>query len=297
MMPARAGCALLFAFGAFFVFAQNLTVAYVGGDVKKLAGSTWRGISIGDKLSAENTLQLGDGAYVELNWTQAKIALSQKGTYKLHDILAYSRSLGSVGAGKALLGKLSRILAGTGNRQSNVAGVRGANAGNADASEWMTSDTQASLDAGKEYIDSGQLSLAIEQLLLALDSATDKESPQVRFYLAYAYALKGDSRNALKYSTDLRPNQSDEWAPDFVILRAKLLMDGSAFAQEVEWLTHEGNDLSGDAQRADIYFFLLALGYGGMEDVSNEKQYLSKVISVSGESELGKAAARLERIL
>jgi tetratricopeptide (TPR) repeat protein len=295
MTPARVAGALFFLIGAYFASAQSLYVAYVGGDVRARIGPSLVDISPGDRLSAETTLQLGDGAYVELNAAQTKIELSQKGVYKLQDILSYSRSLRSAGVGKALLMKLSLFLARTGENQSAIAGVRGADTGKTETSEWMTSDAQVFLDTGKEYIISGQFDQAIGQLLQALETATDREAPRARCYLAYAYSLKGDFRDALKYSADLHPSRSDEWAPDFVILRAKLLIDGSAFAQEIAWLTNDGNDLSGDAQRAAIYFFLLGLGYRGIDDSANEKRYLSKVVSITGDSDLGKAAAWLER--
>jgi tetratricopeptide (TPR) repeat protein len=149
------------------------------------------------------------------------------------------------------------------------------------------------LDSGKEYIRSGQYDLAIQQFDQALDAATHNEAPRVHYYLAYAYSLSGDTREALKQAAGLQPSGADEWASDFIILKAKLLVDSSAFAQAIAWLTQNGNDLSGDAQRAAIYDFLLGVGYRGVGDTSNEKVALSKVTAMSAESDLGKAAAGL----
>ncbi len=146
---------------------------------------------------------------------------------------------------------------------------------------------------GSRTSKSGQYGEAIEQFLQALDAATEQESPQVRYYLAYAYSLNGDTRAALKYAADLQPSSADEWASDFIILKAKLLVDSNAFAQDIAWLTQSGNDLSGDAQRGAIYQFLLGVGYRGIGDASNEKASLSKVVAISGESDLGRAAAEL----
>ena len=77
-----------------------------------------------------------------------------------------------------------------------------------------------------------------------------------------------------------------------MILRAKLLVDASAFSEAVRWLGRN-RALSGDAERAPVYDFLRAVGYRGMGDIGKEKQNLSKVISLSPDSELGQAAARL----
>jgi hypothetical protein len=41
------------------------------------------------------------------------------------------------------------------------------------------------------------------------------------------------------------------------------------------------------------YFFLLGLAYKGTGDSGKEKQSLARVVSASGDSELGKAAAQL----
>jgi hypothetical protein len=91
----------------------------------------------------------------------------------------------------------------------------------------------------------------------------------------------------------LEPKGSEEWAPEFVLLKARLLVDSNAFAQEIAWLRQQGNDLSEDAQRASAYYFLLAVGYRGIGDGSNERESLSRVVEMSADTDLGKAAARL----
>ena len=179
---------------------------------------------------------------------------------------------------------------GTGPQPERIAGVRGADEGKADDSEWVTSGAQVLLDEGEQCLKSGQYEEAIGQFLQARDAATEKESSRVRYYLAYAYSLSGDTRTALKQAMGLQPSRADEWAPDFIILKATLLVDTNAYEQEIAWLIQSGNDLSGDAQRASIYYFLLGVGYHGIGDTSSEKQSLSKVVAISEQSALRKAA-------
>jgi tetratricopeptide (TPR) repeat protein len=294
MRRARHGCALLMLFVACGAFAQSLSVAYIEGDAQARSGSSWTVLSVGDPISSEATLRLEEGAYVELSSQGAKITLSQKGTYKLHDIVSSSRALGSAGAGKALLTTLAHLAAGPALNQGAVAGARGANESKADDSEWVASSAQVFIDSGREYVKSGQYDQAIGQFLQALDSAANEnESAEIRYNLAEAYSLKGDTRNALKQAAGLQPSSGDGWSADFVLLKAKLLMDTNAYAQEISWLTQQGNDLSGDAQRAQAYLFLLGVGYRGVGDTSKEKETLSKVVSISGESDLGKSAGQL----
>jgi tetratricopeptide (TPR) repeat protein len=188
---------------------------------------------------------------------------------------------------------LSYLLKGPVHNQSDVAGARGADKSGTDDTEWATSNAQVYLDTGKDLLQTGQYDLAIKQFLLAVNEAADEELPQARYYLAYAYSLNGDTRSALKYAADLEPDRSEDWAPDFIILKAKLLVDTCAFAPEVAWLTQAGNDLSGDMRRASIYAFLLGVGYRGIGDTVNEKTALSKVVAASAGSDLGTSATRL----
>jgi tetratricopeptide (TPR) repeat protein len=284
---------LLFAFIVPRAGAQDLSVSYLEGEAQVRSGSSWAGISIGDHLSSQATIQLSGGAYMELQGPDSKIVLSQKGTYKLPDLLTASHALGSAGAGKALTSMLSSLLSGQTRNQSSALGARGANESKTDDSGWVTSDAQVFLDAGTQYLQSGQYEPAIQQFLQALDAATDKEASLVRYNLALVYDLNGSTREALKYAAELQPSSSAAWAPDFIILKAKLLVETNAFAQETAWLTQSGNDLSGDVQRASIYDFLLGVGYRGTGDTTSEKANLSKVVAISADGELGKAAAQL----
>ena len=275
------------------VWAQELSVSYIEGNVQARSGSSWVTLSIGDRVSPQTALQLIGGACIEIKWGDSRIFLSQKGTYVLHDIMTSFQALSSAGVRKAISSTLSLLLKGRAQNQNDSLGARGANEAKVEDSGWVTSSAQVFVDAGKQYLESGQNKEAIEQFLLALDAATDAESTQVQYYLAYAYSQSGDTRVALKHAASLQPGSSDAWASDFIILKAKLLIDSNAFAQEIAWLTQKEHDLSADAQRASLYYFLLGVGYRAVGDASNEKANLSRVVTISGESDLGKAAAQL----
>ena len=284
---------LLSVLGVCSACAQEVSVSYLDGEAQVQSGGSWAALSIGDRISTQATIQLSAGAYVELKRADLKIILSQKGTYLLRDLVATAHAMDSAGVWKTLSTTLSILLVGPARNQSRGFGARGANEGKGEDSEWVTSSAQVFLDSGKQYLRSGQHKEAIEEFLLALDAASEKESSLVHYNLAYAYSLSGDTRAALKHAAGIQPGGDDEWAADFIILKAKLLVDSNAFAQEIAWLTQNGNDLSGDAQRAALYNFLLGVGYRGIGDRSNEKANLSRVVAISGESDLGKAAAQL----
>jgi tetratricopeptide (TPR) repeat protein len=273
--------------------APGLSVAYLEGQASVKSGTTWTAISIGAAIPTDASVRLDAGAYVLLKTPGADIILTQKGTYSIRSLLTMQQSLRTAGAGKALSSSLSYILGGGVKNQSSALGARGADKAKSDDSEWAESSAGVFLDSGKTYLQSGQYDKAVEQLLQALDAATDDEEPEIRYYLASAYSLKGDTREALKQAGQLQPGGGSSWSADFVILKAKLLADTNGFAEEVQWLKGNGSDLSQDAQRAPVYFFLLGLGYRGIGDLENEKSSLGKVVAMAKDSDLGSAASQL----
>jgi tetratricopeptide (TPR) repeat protein len=188
--------------------------------------------------------------------------------------------------------KMDSLLIGPAHSQSTAAGVRGADESKSSDSDWETS-TQDAIQEGENFIQSGEYDKAIEKLTQTLDEATEEELSPVHVHLAYAYFLSGDSRDATRQLAGLKPVGS--WAGDYILLRAMLYLDTFAFTQEIQWLMQAGNDLSGDEQRAPIYYYLLGLGYRGAGDTPNETQSLSKVISFASENDLAESAAGLLR--
>jgi len=289
----RNGIVFLLALSVQAACAQDLDVAYLEGVARIAAGSAWRTLSIGDRVSPEATLVVGEASLLELARPGARILLSQRGTYSVKTVLAASRSLGTAGAGRALRVSLAS-LAGAPVRNRNAAlGLRGGNRSSDDGSGYVTSSAGMFVDAGRQFISSGQYDLAIEQFLQALDAAEQEELPEVRFNLASAYALDGDTRSALKQAASVQPGGAGDWTADFVILKATLLMECSAFSQQVDWLTRPENDLSGDAVRAALYYFLLGAAYTGIGEASKGQGSLARAVEISEGSDIGKAAARL----
>ncbi len=272
--------------------AQVPSVSYLEGAVSLHAGSAWRDLSIGDSIPADSTLRVALHAYVELSAGSLRITLSQPGTYAVKSVLAAALSLRSAGAGKALTAMMSRMVSGSPSKQSTAGGVR-AEQMEAPAVEDETSEVSGFLREAKGFIASGRFDSAVERLEKAVAEADETEIAQARYCLAQAYSLKGDTRNALAQVAGVHPLDSDPWRPDFVLLKARVLVDASAFDQAVKWLLDNGQAMGEDDQRSEAYVFLLGLAYGGAGDPAKEKQCLARVISASADSELGQAAAKL----
>ena len=271
--------------------AQDLSVVYLEGVVQVRSGASWTELQIGDAVPRESAIRLQNGGSLQLKGTGADFYLNRPGTYAIRDLVAARQKLSSKGVAGALINSLRSLAFGRGTNQNAAGGARAADKGKSEDDSWVESSAEVFLAAGREYIKGGKFDQAIAQLNEALDSATGEEIPEIQYYLAEASSLNGDVRGAWKQIADLRPGASDTWAGDFVLLKAKLLEDTSAYTEAVDWL--KANDLSQDAQRGQLYLFLLGLGYRGANQEVGATAALGKVVAISAESDLGKAAGEL----
>ncbi len=277
-----------------FVFAAPaFSVSYVEGAAYLRSGSSWQALAIGDTVSSDASVRLDAGAAMQLKGAGADIYLTQKGTYAVGDLLAARQKLGSAGVVQAISASLVYLLAGRVKNQSTAAGARGADESASLDSEWVESNAQENIDQAKDDIQSGDYTAAVGKLTEALDDATGDEVAETHYYLASAYSLNGDTPDAVRQIAGAKPAGGASWSGDYVLLQAKLYQDTFAFAQAVQWLNQPGNDLSNDAQRASLYYFLLGLGYRGAGDEQKATASLQKVVTLEGTSNLGTTAAGL----
>ena len=282
---------LLLLVAAPFAAAQSLTVVYLEGKAQASSAAGWSDLSLGEALASDSSIRVADGGLVQLQGPGAAYTLTRPGTYALRDILTAGHALSAAGVAPAVEKFMRLLSAGPTRNQSVALGARGADQSGSDEDQWAESSAQVFLEAGKEYLEAGKYDQAVAQLMQALDSATPGESAEVRYYLADAAFLKGDMVQAWKQASTLQPASTDQWAADFVLFRARLLEATSGYADAVTWLV--ANDLSRDAQRAPLYFFLLGLGYRGTGDGDGARRALTRVVDMTRDSDLGKTASAL----
>jgi tetratricopeptide (TPR) repeat protein len=284
-------CAAGFLFVALLCAAQEPKVDFLEGEPSVKMGSGWTALSIGDAVSPDAVIRLGKGSMVELSIPGATLMLTRPGAYRISDLLSARRTLASVGAGKALSASLSRLLSGSGGQESG-SGVRSERA-SPDEPDWMGESAAASLEEGKSLIAAGRYQEALRKLADAVDGATEKERSEIAFAMASAYSASGNTREAIRLAAAIPTDGTEAWAADFVLLQARLLVDSFAFAPAVQLLKDKGGGLRDDPQRAAAYHFLMGLGYRGMGDLGAARESLSLVVGLAGDSDLGKAAAKL----
>ncbi len=306
--------------------APAATVTYVDGQAAVHRAAGWVDLSVGDGLASDARLRLFKEAYVELDASGARIVLSRPGGYALSALLSTNTALNAARVGASLSTALARMVKGSVVKQSAVMGVLGKRMpargeepapaaaappfaaaerpvapaeSPAEPSSPIRNDTQEKLEMGKLLIAAGEYTLAIDSLMDALGSASasgsasDDKTPEIRYYLACARSLSGDTHGALKLIEDLEAPKVAGWTLDYAIFKAKMLAESNAFSEEIAWLSPFGPALSKDPDRAAMYYFLLGVGYRGTGNAKLAWQNLSTVVSLSGKSEIGAAAEKL----
>ena len=273
--------------------AQSFSVSYLEGKAQVACGTSWKELSIGDVVAPDSSIRLKADALLQLKGSGAELTLSRAGTYSLAALLEARRTITSSTVATALASFFRQLSFPAAKNRSSALGARGADESKSDEDGWSESSAEVFLDAGKEYLKAGKYEKAIEQLEEALDAASEEEAPEIRYYLGYALSLSGDLKQAWRQTASLKPAASVSWYGDFILLRAKLLEDTSAYAEAVALLSDEGASLSQDVKRAPLYYFLLGLAYRGAGDSENAKQAFSKATSISQDSDIGTAAQQL----
>jgi tetratricopeptide (TPR) repeat protein len=271
--------------------AQSLDVVYVEGHAQVQKGNSWIDLYLGDSLSIESSLRLQSAAIVQLQNQQASVFLNRPGTYVLVDVLKDRSNFSSSRIASVVVNCLRVLAFGRVNRASTVSGPRAVDASEAENAGWVESSSQVFLEGARAHIAHGDYDHAIKQLNQALEFARKEEVPSIRFQISRANALSGNVQVAWMQLEQLRPVPADDWVPDFVLLKAKLLLDSSAYAEEVAWLI--ANDLSQDSWRAALYYFLLGVGQRAAGDIDGSNNSLDKVKTISADSDLGMLAVEL----
>ena len=240
--PATIGAICLFLAGV--VSAQTLSVEYLEGYARVSKGASWVELAIGEIVPPSASVRLGKDSCLELRSTSSRIILCRMGTYSVRDLVSANLALNSRGVTRAVSAFFGYLFTGPTGNATGVSGARGAEKNNNWDSEWVRSSAEVFLEAGEIFISSAQYEKAIEQFVRALEVASPMEIAEVKVDLAYAYLLIGNTREALNQADGVEMKGNEHWVPGFVLLKARLLMDTNAFAQEIDWLTQQGNDLS-----------------------------------------------------
>jgi tetratricopeptide (TPR) repeat protein len=215
---------------------QSFTVEYLDGAVDLMTTKGWSGLSLGDSVGADANIRISKGGMVELFNATLRISIVKEGTYLISAILKAGKSSGQKGLGASLAQKLHLLTAGW-QGAGEVGGIRGAQAGNSGDLEYvdeytMTWDTVSGLFASGKYTEAIPLLVRAKTDASGLDEQAD-----FGYLLAVAYYNSGETAQAYRAISTLSVDPRHFYYPDYVILKAQVLLDGFAYQDALSILT------------------------------------------------------------
>jgi hypothetical protein len=248
-------------------------------------------VDTGDDLPPDAAVRVGPGAYAELARGNSVITLSRAGTYNVADLLKAAGAAASWGMASVVNAKLTALGSGarTSGAQAAQMGVR-AEAKAAGGVTWVEDEAEESITRGVALLSEGRNAEALRAFLEAVESASGDETRAAsRFYAAYAHDRLGEHAQAVRVIASVTPDPGAEYYRDFVLLKARLLIETAAPAEALPGLDAflAGNPAVDDGQAAHM---LAAFACRALGDSRSAVRRLEAARSLAPGSELGRRA-------
>lgn len=265
---------VLMLLGSAGLSAQNVTIQYVQGPVEQRINNGWTPVSIGEAITDSSLVCLGNGALMSFSFAGQYITLHDPGSYSLREVLGVSKILHSPVAFSVLKSSLGALLANSTVQPTSVLGVRGLN------ENPLQGKALKYYEAATVSIRNYAYRIAEHQIKEALVAADPRAAPYLLYYLSYTYSLAGNTERALKIADEIRPEPSDRWAAELILLKAQLLLEQMAFRSEVRWLRENAGVATEEASSAPVYLFFLGMGYRGLGNLRYSNKYLLRAAAM-----------------
>jgi tetratricopeptide (TPR) repeat protein len=277
---------------AALALAQNLSVDFLDGTVELKTASTWRPLSIGDQIGSDATIRLAKGSILELSNSSQRISIVKEGTYVLSTLIKPS-SAGDKGLGATLAQKIRNL---TTEKQGagTVGGARGAQMGSPEDIQYVDESTMTR-DSVNQMFAAGKYEDAIPVLQKAVtESSSRDEETEFYYMLAQAYYNTGKPAKAYSVIAKITVTPSASYYPDFIILKAQVLVDSLAYQDAISLLTPFIASKP-KTPYAQIAYLLSAQSSRGLGDEKSAKDALSKGYALDPASETAALIATLQK--
>jgi tetratricopeptide (TPR) repeat protein len=277
---------------AALAFCQSLTVDYLDGTVELKSARGWSALSIGDQVGADATVRLAKGSTLELSNATQRLSIVKEGTYVLSTLIKAGPASGGRGLGATLAQKLHNL---TTEHQATgtVGGARGAAVGAPEDIEYVDESTMTR-DSVNQMFAAGKYEDAIPVLQKAITDATSSEEETEFYYmLAVAYYSTGKPARAYSVISKITVTPSANFYPDYVILKAQVLVDSLAYQDALTLLTPFIASKPKTAY-AQIAYLLSAQSSRGLGDEASAKSALSKGYALDPSSDTAVQIAKLQ---
>jgi tetratricopeptide (TPR) repeat protein len=284
---------ILFLGVAALAFSQALTIDYLDGTVELKTARGWSGLSIGDQVAADATIRIARGGVIELSTGTQRLSIVKEGTYVLSTLIKASDTAATRGLGAQIAQKL-RSLTTEQQATGTTGGVRAGEVGTRETMEYVDEYTEYR-DKVRKYFASGDYAGAIPTLQSAVaESIGSDEQAEFSYQLAVAYYETARTAQAYRVISKISPSTSTDYYPDFIILKAQVLVDSLAYQDALSVLTPFLASKPGTGY-AQLAYLLTAQASRGMGDEKAAKDALAKGFALDPASETAAQIAKLQR--
>ena len=273
----------------FGLFAQDLEITYFDGDVEIFDSGEWFEPEMGETISGNQKIKLGNDSYAEIISSNSTIKLLKKGEYSVSDLLKSAGTQNTWELGKIGGINFKNIINKSAYNSSAVMGVRGAKQETSEI-EWIDSSIDY-LAEGKIRLDEGDIDGALNLFNEGIDLSEDDIVP-LYYYSALCYSLQGKNNRSLKNLEMVASPESYDFYPDFVILKSNILLESLEYTGAEEILKNYINKDS-KSEKAQIVYLLLSYSSNGMNKKNYARMYLKKVVEINSSNDMGKIAEDL----
>jgi tetratricopeptide (TPR) repeat protein len=243
-------------------FAQSYSVSYSDGTVEMKTANGWAPLAIGDAVPADASVRVSQSGSLELARGKSRITILKDGTYDIASLTLASEKSGSEGVGANISQKLQSLTSEK-PKSTTAGGVRAAEQGQesvtwAEESDNVRSEV-TSLLAQKKYTE------ALERLADAIkDSSSPADEQEFTYLTGVAYYGAGQTVKAYRALEKVSADPSVEWYPNYILLKAQVLVDSADFSGALDVLHPflNGNSSGESAQIAYLLAYYCQKGLG-----------------------------------
>ncbi len=278
-------------------FAEQLTVTYVDGMLYLKSGSSWQELEAGDTVSDTAVIKLDAQSQAELAGKASKLLMTKAGTYQIQDLMKTARDVKQSGVGNLVANKLKSMGSSQGVAvPSTTAGVRASSVEPTGAQvSWATGDTSEYLKTGKDFLAKGKFEEAYQSFAEGFDMAMDAdEETEMKFYMGYSQMLAGNTLQALKALTGVKPKKDAAYYTDYYILTGNLLVESLTFDDAAALLA--SYDPSAKTKTDEAYqtiSYLEGYAYKMTGDKTKARKAFTRSYDLGKNTDIGKEAAKL----
>ena len=276
-------------FTVFALYSQELEIAYFDGDVEITVSEEWVEPEMGEVISGEQKIKLGNDSYAEIISSNSTIKLLKQGVYSISDLLESADNQDTWELGKIGGINFKNIINKGAYNSSAVMGVRGAKQED-ESIEWIDSSIDY-VEEGKLRLDEGDIEGALNLFNEGIELSEDDTAP-LYYYSALCYSLQGKNGMSLKNLNILENPEKYDFYPDYVILKSNILLEGLEY-RSAETILKKYIASDSKSDKAQIIYLLLSYSSNGMNNKKDARMYLNKVIEINSSSDAAEIAGEL----